>query len=398
MNPSHRLQPLALGKRAGFPVRRTLLRFGLCLGALLGATLPAQANPFDKAVVKDPAASFIDVPARRAYLQRAAAEGRLDERLLAAQPDPVDCRNTPRIEAQTGPMVIPPRYLSGNHGAIHPDYERVVALYRDFESSLGTFSSLYVLTGKADYALCVLDQLADWADAGALLDYVPAERKQAWYQTEWSAGVAAMSLSLVIADPALDADKKARVLDWLKRVSYKQISEPGADITCCNNHSYWRGLHATMIGVLTRDDELYRWGLGRYAQGIGQIAEDGSFPLEMSRHEQALHYQNYALQPLTMIAQIASRQGLDLYAHSENGRSFHDAVRFTLAALQDESLIARYASEKQNRRAFAAGRGDLAWMEYYRTRFPLPDLGPLLSKPFFYPRNGGAVTLFVYTP
>ncbi|PAS96542.1 MAG: hypothetical protein CGU28_08420 [Candidatus Dactylopiibacterium carminicum] len=384
-------------ERIAAPLRRVLLGIGLCLGSLCAAQ-QAQAHSFEQAVVKDPTASFIDVPARRAYLQKAVTEGQLDDRLRSALPAIEDCRSTPRIQAQTGPMVIPSRYFSGNTGAIHPDYERVVALYRDFEDSLGRLSSLYVLTGNSDYAGCVLDQLADWADAGALLDYTPSERKQAWYQTEWSVGVAAMSLSLVITDPALDAGKKTRVLDWLKRVSYKQISEPGADISCCNNHSYWRGLQATMIGALTGDDALYRWGLGRYAQGIGQIAADGSFPLEMTRREQALHYQNYALQPLTMIAQIASRQGLDLYAYRENGRDIHDAVRFTLAAIQDETLIARHASEKQNRRAFAAGRGDLAWMEYYRTRFPLPDLGPLLSKPFFYPRNGGAVTLFVYTP
>lgn len=397
MTPDH-TSPLTQRKHAIKSTRHALLNLGLCLAGVLGSLPPALAHPFEQAMVKDPAASFIDVPARRAYLKKATAEGRLDERLRSAQPEEKDCRNTPRIQAQTGPMVIPSRYLSGNTGAVHPDYERLVALYRDFENTLGTLSSLYVVTGKADYAVCVLDQLADWADAGALLDYTPSERKQAWYQTEWSVGVAAMSLSLVITDPALDAGKKAHVLDWLKRVSRKQISEPGGKISCCNNHSYWRGLQATMIGVLTQDNELYRWGLGRYVQGIGQIAEDGSFPLEMTRREQALHYQNYALQPLTMIAQIASRQGLDLFSYRENGRDIHDAVRFTLTAIQDESLINRYASEKQNRRAFAPGRGDLAWMEYYRNRFPLPDLGPLLSQPFFYPRNGGAVTLLTYTP
>lgn len=394
MSPDHQ----APHQQGVASARHVLLGFGLLLGALLGANLPAQAHPFEQAVVKDPGASFIDVPARRAYLQQAEATGHLDARLSSARPRTVDCRKTPRIAPQTGPMEIPPRYLSGNHGSIHPDYERIVALYRDFENSLTTLSSLYVLTGQTEYAVCVLDQLADWADAEALLDYVPAERKQAWYQTEWSAGVAAMSFSLVINDPSLDPARKARVLAWLKRVSHKQISEPGADLTCCNNHSYWRGLQATMIGVLTGDNELYRWGLGRYVQGIGQIAADGSFPLEMKRHEQSLHYQNFALQPLTMIAEIASRQGLDLYAYRENGRDIHDAVRFTLAAIKDDALIARYTSEKQDRRAFTAGRGDLAWMEYHRARFPLPDAGDLLAQPFFYPRNGGAVSLLVYTP
>ncbi|MBS1209747.1 MAG: hypothetical protein H6R19_2145 [Proteobacteria bacterium] len=375
---------------------RPTLRLPACLCTLLcalGCTL-STAAPFDQAEIKDPTASFIDVKARRAFLQQAKP----DNKLRAAALTPYDCQSAAPVAPQEGPMLIPGRYLVGNHGAVHPDYERIVALYRDFENVLANLGGLYVVSGKPAYAQCLLNQLALWADAGALLDYNPNERKQAWYQTEWSAGVAAQALSLVITESTLDPDKKQRVLAWLNRVSHKQISEPGADITCCNNHAYWRGLQATMIGVLTNDKELFRWGLGRYAIGIGQIAEDGSLPLEMTRHEQALHYQNYALQPLTMMAEIAARQGIDLYAYSENGRDFHRAVRFVIAAIKDDALIHKYASEKQDRRAFSAGRGDLAWLEYYLNRFPQSDPLGMMGKPFFYPRTGGAVTLLVYTP
>lgn len=295
-------------------------------------------------------------------------------------------------------MEIPGRYLSGSHGAVHPDYERIVAIYRDFESAVATLGNLYVLTGKPVYAECLLEQLGDWADAGALLNYRPSERKQAWYQAEWSAGAAALALSQVIREPSLNPARKATVLSWLNRVSRWQISEPGEQLTCCNNHSYWRGLQATMIGVLTQDDELFRWGVGRYVQGIDQIAQDGSLPLEMVRHEQSLHYQNYALQPLIMIGEIASRQGLDLHAYTHDGRSIHTAVHFLTSALKDESLIKQYAKEAQERRAFAPGRGDLGWYEYYLTRFPQPDATGFMHKPVFNPRNGGSVTMLVYTP
>ncbi|MDB5888142.1 MAG: hypothetical protein JWM03_1014 [Rhodocyclales bacterium] len=353
-----------------------------------------SAKSIETATVRDPNASFIDVKARHAFLE----SGKKDAKLLAALPKEFDCTTAKTTDPEPGPMVIPPRYAVGNHGDLHPDYERIVGSYRDFEDQTATLASLYVYTYKPVYAKCLLDLIVKWADAGALLNYDVAKRGQVWFQTEWSIGTAAQAYSLVMTEPTLDAAKKARALDWFSRVSKKQISTPGeANGTCCNNHSYWRGLQATMIGVITKDDELFRWGLGRYVQGINEISEDGSLPLEMARHEQAMHYQNYALEPLTMIAEIASRQGIDLYAYQSNGRDFHTAVRFTAALVKDESIIAKYASEKQDKRAFAPGRGDMGWGEFYQARFKKDPLG-LLDQPIFYPRNGGAITLLVYTP
>ncbi|MDB5800715.1 MAG: hypothetical protein JWL63_1654 [Rhodocyclales bacterium] len=353
-----------------------------------------SAKSIETATVRDPNASFIDVKARQAFLKN----GKKDAKLLASLPQEFDCTTAKTVDPQPGPMVIPPRYAVGNHGDLHPDYERIVALYRDFEDQAGKLSALYVSTAKPVYATCLVDLLAKWADGGALLNYDPVKRGQVWFQTEWSIGVAAQAYSLVMTEPTLDAAKKARVLDWFSRVSKKQISVPGEkDGTCCNNHSYWRGLQATMIGVITKDDELFRWGLNRYVQAIGEIAADGSMPLEMARHEQALHYQNYALEPMTMIAEIASRQGIDLYAYQVNGRDFHTAVAFLAAALKDDAVIAKYASEKQDKRAFAPGRGDMGWTEFYQARFKKDPLG-FLEQPIYYPRNGGAITMLVYTP
>lgn len=357
---------------------------------------PALAQSFELATVRDPKASFFDVVARTAWLR--AHPG--DARLLSSRPAAVDCTLLSAVPAPVGPMVIPPHYAKGNHGPMHPDYEAAVAPYRAFEDRAALLANLYVATGEAGYARCLLDQLDQWARAGALLDYTvrdgAGESKQVWYQVEWSTGAAALALSQIMTEPGLDGLKRGRVLTWLNQVSHKQISFPGGDSTCCNNHAYWRGLHATMVGVLSGDDGLFRWGLGRYAVAIDQLAADGSWPLEMARHEQALHYQNFALLPLVLTAEIAARQGVNLYAYQHQGRDLHSAVRFLASAL---ALATRPGAPAQdlNLQAFAPGRSDQTWAEFYRARFGQDPLG-LLSQAVFNARTGGNATLLVYQP
>ena len=376
------------------------LRLGRLAAVLACAAMaqPAAANPFDAAVLRDTRASFIDVASRTRLLQTSKG----DALLAASLPKVSDCANAEPVLPPEGPMVIPPRYASGNHGPVNPAYETTVKLYRDFENTAASLGNLYVATGEAGYAACLLTHLGRWADANALTGYTvstaPGVSNQPWYQAEWSASAAALALSQVVREPSLEPAAVDRVIAWLHRVSLKQTSYPGGENTCCNNHAYWRGLHATMVGVLANDQELFRWGLGRYALAIDQIAEDGSLPLEVARHEQALHYQNYALLPLMVIAEIAAQQGIDLYGYKANDRDLHAAVGYlerTLPAARDSERVDGKA--KLDLRAFAPGRGDQAWAEIYRARFGRDPLG-LLSRPVFNARTGGGATLLWYTP
>ena len=298
-------------------------------------------------------------------------------------------------------MVIPPRYASGNHGPVNPAYETTVKLYRDFENTAASLGNLYVATGEAGMRVCLLTHLGRWADANALTGYTvstaPGVSNQPWYQAEWSASAAALALSQVVREPSLEPAAVDRVIAWLHRVSLKQTSYPGGENTCCNNHAYWRGLHATMVGVLANDQELFRWGLGRYALAIDQIAEDGSLPLEVARHEQALHYQNYALLPLMVIAEIAAQQGIDLYGYKANDRDLHAAVGYlSVPCLLPATASASMARQTRSE-GVCAGAGDQAWAEIYRARFGRDPLG-LLSRPVFNARTGGGATLLWYTP
>jgi len=368
------------------------------------ASLPTVAAGADTAAVvaraqiQHTGASFIDVP-QRMQLLRGTSGGAL---LQASRPALTDCSEAQALRPPARPMHIPPRYLKGNSGALHPEYEAAVGLYRDFENHAARLANAYVATGRAGFSHCLLAQLDRWAQAEALLDYTVSESagvsKQPWYQVEWTAAAAALALSQVMTEPSVDRARLARVLDWLHRVSKKQIAHPGGKSSCCNNHAYWRGLHAAMVGVLTGDVELYRWGLGRYTLAIDHLAADGSWPMEMARQELSMHYLNFALQPLVMIAEIAARQGLDLYAYrSASGQDLHAAIGFLARNHGQPERWAALGLAPQQTKAFAPGHGDLAWGEFYRARFGRDPLG-LLTEPIFNARTGGNATLLAYRP
>jgi poly(beta-D-mannuronate) lyase len=122
---------------------------------------------------------------------------------------------------------------------------------------------------------------------------------------------------------------------------------------------------------------------------------DGSLPHEMARGARALHYQNFAILPLVFIAEIAARQGYDLYGLAVDGRDIHLAVGFLLRALEDGSVVRRYTDEQQDL-GFIERRAELNWLEPYNRRFPGPATARWLARlrPLAHNWTGGPGTLY----
>ncbi len=335
--------------------------------------------------MRDPDASFVDLAARRADLDVAAVRAALASAPVCA----VDAAPPP-----TGRMGLPHYYLNGTHGAVDPRYADAEAPYAAMWLAVSGGASRYAAFAEPAEAACVLAVLGRWADAEALLDYSGRESQQAWFMVEWAASAAGVALSVVRAEPSLPRDRLAHVIAWLARVAHKQIADP-VEVGCCNNHAAWRGLMATAIGVVARDDRLFRYGVVQYRAEISRLTADGWWPLEMWRKDRALHYHNYAILPLVGIAEFAARQGTDLYAVvGLSGRTLHDAVGFLLRALDDPAVITALAGEPQTLRSLRPGHRDLAWMEAYRRRFPSPAFDRHLPTPPFEPLLGGSTAVY----
>lgn len=339
--------------------------------------------------VSSPTASVVDVPARIALLKSTQ-----DPLLRAAIGELSSCVATPFVTPPSGPLQIPHHYLNGSHGPTNPEEAKVTAVYGAFEHRITAGMNQYLATGSHAEAQCSLDQMEAWAKAHTLLDYDPHvnQNTQSWFQVEWTLSSLGTTLSVLVNDAQLDPAEMKQVGSWLDASAHKMIGFEGPRDN--NNHHDWRALAAISIGVITKDDWLFRYGIDVYKQAVEQIDARGAFPLEMARHERAIHYQSFALQPLVMIAEFAEQQHIDLYAYSKDGRTLHDAVRFLGHAMDDPSLVKPYTSDEQKT---DFGSSDFAPFVFYAARFGNSDLGRTISdglkKPVFETRIGGSTTV-----
>jgi poly(beta-D-mannuronate) lyase len=349
--------------------------------AILAGTISAQAQH-----ITNPHASFLGVPARQATL-----ESTKEPLLLEAIKGLHSCVATPPVPAPVGHMDIPHHYISGSSGPVNPAEAVATRAYTEFEQRITSGMNQYLATGSHAESACALAQLDTWAQAQALLDYEP--RSQAWYQVEWTLGSAAITTSVLVNDTTLDPAQLHRVITWLDTVSNKDLTfeRPDQDM---NNHHYWRALAAISVGVVASDDKLFRFGIDAYKEAIDEIDPAGAFPREMVRHENAIHYQGFALEPLILIAEFASHQGIDLYAYQSHNRSIRDAIIFYGRAVDDPSLIKPYTADAQ-RNDFHAN--DFATFNFYAARFGTEGLPPSIANALQHPtadtRIGGNTTV-----
>jgi poly(beta-D-mannuronate) lyase len=282
--------------------------------------------------------------------------------------------------------------MHGSNGSINPAEGEATRTYGAFEKRITDGMNRWVATGSEAEARCALDQLDAWAKADALTNYDAKAYSQSWFQAEWTLSSAGVTASVLKQDKALDAAEQAQVAEWLRKAAHQLIRQekPGLG----NNHHYWRALAATSIGVLSNDDELFRYGVDVFKQAVGQEDESGAFPLEMARHENAIHYQAFALQPLIMIAEFGERQHVDMYGVTEHGRTVRDAVVFLGQAMADPSVVKKYTDDVQKTNF---SPGDIAELEFYVARFGTNGLPPsitdLLRRPASATRVGGSTTV-----
>jgi poly(beta-D-mannuronate) lyase len=343
--------------------------------------------------IASPRASLLDIPTRQATLASTS-----DPLLRAAIHSLHTCTSTPPIPAPASPIEIPHHYLSGSSGPTNPAEAIATRVYTDFEHRITAGMNQYLATGSHAESACALAQLDTWAQAHALLDYNPHDSSQAWYQVEWTLSSAGITDSVLVNDATLDPAQQQRVTRWLDAAARKLIGfeKPGES---GNNHHDWRALAATSIGVTANDKTLFEFGINTFQQAVDEIDPNGAFPREMARHENAIHYQGFALQPLILIAEFAARQDIDLYAYTARGRTLRNAIVFFGRAVDDPTLVKPYTADQQKT---GFHPNDFAAFAFYLARFGPAGLPPsitsALQSPTTETRLGGCTTLIAMIP
>jgi poly(beta-D-mannuronate) lyase len=360
---------------------KTTISLTLAALVLSATTLCAQK-------IADPSASVLDVQARQAFLKSTT-----DERVRDAVAHLGSCVAMPMVPVPTGEMQIPHHYLHASNGPTNPAEAEATRTYGAFEHRITSGMNQWVATGNEAEARCALEQMDAWAKANTLTNYDPKAYSQSWFQAEWTLASAGVTDSVLKQDKALDAAQQERVAVWLRKAAHQLISYEKPD-ALGNNHHYWRALAATSIGVLSNDDKLFRYGVEVFKQAVGQEDESGAFPLEMARHENAIHYQAFALQPLIMIAEFGERQHVDMYGVTERGRTIRNAVMFLGQAMADPTVVKKYTDDVQKTHF---SPGDIAELEFYLARFGTEgvpsSITTLLQRPASATRVGGSTTV-----
>jgi len=291
-------------------------------------------------------------------------------------------------------MTIPPHYLSGSHGPTNPAEAEATRTYNALERRVTAGMNQWLVTGNKDEAKCAQQQIDQWAQANALLDYDPKESSQAWYQVEWTLSSTATSESVLMNESSLDAAQVKRDIAWMNKVAHRMV-DFDKQRNQKNNHHYWRGLAAIATGVLSSDDDLFTWGIGTYKGAIDELDQRGALPQEMARHERAIHYQSFALQPLAPLAAFAERQHVRLFQYgSSSGKTITNAVNFLGEAVANPKIIQAYTPDTQM--VDDLGPDFFAFAEFYShyMRAPLPAaILKGLEKPTFATRIGGSTTV-----
>jgi poly(beta-D-mannuronate) lyase len=350
-----------------------------------------RALDLERYVVVDPSAGYFDVAARRAWLQ--------------ATTEPVLRRTIDRLAMEVGcrdKLALP----IIDHELRLPSFYRDQAAWREavrplfaFEDAVSDLAGAFVATGDRYFADCLLDLLDQWAAAGALEEfhYTPSE-PQAWFNLEDMIFAAGLAYAVVRDQIPDRAAAKARIDAWLARIARHHLSIRGGPSSCCNNHFYRRALYATVIGILNADDDLFRVGVKALMSALHEMGPRGELPREMARGAKAVHYQNYALIYLVLIAELIERQGYPAYGLRVDGDSLQDAVSFALDLLEDPSELGDLAPRQDLR--FIEDDQYFAWMEIYLSRFADPPIERWLSarRPVFSRSAGGYLTLFFWDP
>jgi hypothetical protein len=344
--------------------------------------------------VSNPKASYIDVEQRHAQLVN-----NHDSRTAEAIGSLNFCTKLSPIAPPTGRMIIPPHYISGGHGPVNPAEAPVTRVYNDFERRVTAGMNQWLVTFSKAEAQCAQQQIDTWAQAGALLDYDPSESTQAWFQVEWTLSSIAASESVLVNEHSVDPTLIKRDIAWMNKVAHRTM-EFDKVRGQKNNHHYWRGLAAVATGVISSDDDLFTWGVATYRQAIDEVDQRGALPQEMARHERAIHYQSFALQPLLPLASFAERQHVPLMGYrSPSGHSVTDAVNFLGEALADPQIVKVYAPEEQ---MIDDKAGDFfSFAEFYSNYYPQlpPAIQKGLERPTFATRVGGSTTIIAgYVP
>ena len=371
-----------------------MLRVRLVVLALL-ATLVASCSTtgtqtlFDGTQVVHPEALF-DVASRSAKLRQynGGTGMRNGERICVRERDLVD------VSPLIGPSLAAVKG-GGDSNKAARDFARALNLSAYYilltNDQARAANDIAALRRHAEANAWLVSQ-PSWTNAGGVIDAMGA-LLPAWH----------ILRQTTVATPA----DRAAIEAWLVKLARQADEHPGD-----NNIGTARGAADMMLGLMIGDDARYQKGLqtGFIAQRAA-MRPDGSFPLETDRGRAALQLQSRNIALLLYAAEIGASQGQNLYGMRVDGKGVDDAIRFLLAAADNNALVDVYAAANRNPskaypvfapmdQADPVDSTARAWAMLYTERFPRTELSAEIRETIpigarvFSDTTGGSVSCY----
>lgn len=186
------------------------------------------------------------------------------------------------------------------------------------------------------------------------------------------------------------------VFNWMRRraAEYSHVPTNGNPTDLAQNLVLGSAVTQLAIGITTSDSSLTAAADTVYRAYIDTMRSDGSFPQEAKRGQSALKYENNAIGLLVLTAELERTRGVDLYSYQGRNGDIHRAIKFWLDALQNPSLIAKYAAANVTPTDPAQPDGkqalyflrpqremtQMGWIIPYISRFPDSDNANVIRK------------------
>ncbi len=221
------------------------------------------------------------------------------------------------------------------------DHRRAVG---QFSWMVGTFSSAYLLTGDKKYADAALTHLRAWfIEPSTRMNphflYAQAIKGictgrgigiiDAIAFIEVARSVAVLERSPYLPGPDLDAIK-----DWYRQFLTWLSTHPYGveEMNWKNNHGTWWHAQAAAFASLLKDEKTMKFCAERFREILlpNQMAENGSFPLELERTK-PYSYSMFNLDGMATVAWILSDSSSNLWQFSlPDGRGMKKGVEFII--------------------------------------------------------------------
>lgn len=238
----------------------------------------------------------------------------------------------------------------------------------------------YRITGSRSAADCAILHMDTAAKDGVFTGKMSSS--QAYYVQGWIIGAIAIAYLKVRDSGLISSQQEHEILPWIEQVVHQTMdyyaeAREKAKGESHNNHLYWAGVEVAAAGIAANNRELFDWGLHTYHEGVAEIQNDGSLPLEMQRGQRALHYHLFALSPLVYLAEFGEVNGQHLYA--EHDFAIRKLAALSTQGLEDNSFFTQKSGIPQDTPNGVPTAEEISWAPIYIARFPSPSISKLVA-------------------